>query len=67
MDTVDLGTPIATLRSLGALAKDGVPSGSHVQDSSIRASLPSTEHYAPFDPVARGLLSIYDAQRAINM
>ncbi|PWY83882.1 hypothetical protein BO94DRAFT_625431 [Aspergillus sclerotioniger CBS 115572] len=47
MDGIDLGPPIATLRSLGALAKNDTHSG--------------------FDPVARGIISMEDAQSAITL
>ncbi|RAK98738.1 Zn(II)2Cys6 transcription factor [Aspergillus ibericus CBS 121593] len=47
MDGIDLGPPIATLRSLGALAMNDSQAG--------------------FDPVARGVISVEDAQSAITL
>lgn len=67
MDTLDLGPPIATLRSLGALTKDGPTSGSHVRDSSLPTSSNGVHRHFPCDPVSRGVLSIREAQRAIDM
>jgi hypothetical protein len=67
MDTLDLGPPIATLRSLGALTKVGPTSGSQVRDSSLRTSSNGANRYSSCDPVSRGVLSIHEAQRAINM
>lgn len=67
MDTLDLGPPIATLRSLGALTKDGPTSGSQVRDSNLRTSSNAANRYSSCDPVSRGVLSIHEAQRAINM
>lgn len=61
MDAIDLGAPIATLRSLGALSKDGgSPESSRVVPRDIERSYSC-------DPVARGVLSDGDARKAVNM
>lgn len=67
MDTLDLGPPIATLRSLGALTKGGPTLGSQVRDSNLRTSSNVANRYPSCDPVSRGVLSIHEAQRVINM
>lgn len=60
MDGIDLGPPIATLRSLKVLATHG-----DIHDTNTptlkRKSLSS------FDPVRQGLLTVKDAQKAIDM
>ena len=64
MESLDLGPPIATLRSLGALSKKGTSPGSHIDPESrtIRA-----KNHPSYDPVSRGILSMDDAERAIRM
>ncbi|KAL2824975.1 hypothetical protein BJY01DRAFT_163402 [Aspergillus pseudoustus] len=47
IDDIDIGPPIATLRSLGALAKEDLHSG--------------------YDPVASGIITLEEAQNAINL
>lgn len=67
MDKLNLDAPIATLRSLGALTKD-VPSSERVShDSVVSPLLRENSRSALCDPVTRGILSIHDAQKAINM
>lgn len=60
MDTLDLGPPIATLRSLGDLSTNKA-----VLDTQ---ESPATSHsiYSTIDPISRGVLSVDDAQAAIN-
>lgn len=57
MDTIDLGRPIATLRSLGdlSLSKD-------TQEGSAKSS----PAHSTLDPVPRGVLSVDDAQKVLN-
>lgn len=62
MDKIDLGPPIATLRSLRALAKED--SLSIAPTSNPRTS---KKHHDSYDPVLKGILSFEDAQRAIDM
>lgn len=60
IDAIDLGPPIATLRSLRELAKDeSIPSLNPV--SRIKHGR------GPFDPISQGILSMDDAQAAIDM
>jgi hypothetical protein len=60
MDGIDLGPPIATLRSLRALAND---------ESGFVSNAPTAKarYHGIFHPISQGLLSIDDAQRAIHM
>lgn len=67
MDKLNLDAPIATLRSLGALTKDGPPSERVCHDSVVSPLLRENSRSAVCDPVTRGILSIHDAQKAINM
>ena len=67
MDGLDLEAPIATLRSLAALSKDTAPSASQFLDSNDGTSTNSGAHYSKYDPISRGILTVYDAQRAIQM
>ena len=61
MDAIDLGAPIATLRSLGALSNDGgSPESSRIVPKDIERS-------NTCDPVARGVLSSHDSKKAVNM
>lgn len=67
MDALDLGPPIATLRTLGALSKDST-SAVHNQDSTTPTSTRSAVTcFGSDDPVLQGVLSMRDAQKAINM
>jgi hypothetical protein len=63
LDGIDLGPPIATLRSLGALAKD--ESTSNPKPLTARKSQAS--HQSIYDPVAEKILSISEAGQAITM
>ncbi|RDW62413.1 hypothetical protein BP6252_11846 [Coleophoma cylindrospora] len=68
MDSIDLGPPIATLRSLGALSKESAPpSDSHLNGLHNRASLNNNSRSMSYDPISRGILSSRDAQKAINI
>ncbi|PVH83619.1 hypothetical protein DL98DRAFT_652429 [Cadophora sp. DSE1049] len=61
MDDIDLGPPIATLRSLGALSNDGgSPESSRIVTQDIERS-------NSWDPVSRGVLSDRDARKAVNI
>ena len=61
IDRISLGTPFATLRSLGALARDE-------SDSKPQAKRTSrSSHRSAYDPVSRGILSLNDARKAVEM
>lgn len=60
MTTLDLGPPIATLRSLGALP-------GRVQGSSPSNISTPPGQRCPHDPVAAGVISRADAHRAVEM
>lgn len=61
MDGIDLGAPIATLRSLGAMATD--ESKTEYQPTSLAKPIFANT----FDPISQGLLSVHESQRAIDM
>ncbi|KAJ5081018.1 hypothetical protein N7456_013728 [Penicillium angulare] len=61
VDGIDLGAPIATLRSLGALATD------ESKTEYEPASLAKPIFANPFDPISQGLLSVQESQRAIDI
>ncbi|KAH8698691.1 hypothetical protein BGW36DRAFT_149806 [Talaromyces proteolyticus] len=63
MDGIDLGPPIATLRSLGALSKDEPNSNSNLQTARTKQA----PYNSIYDPVSRGVLTIHEAQRAISI
>lgn len=61
IDRISLGTPFATLRSLGALARDE-------SDSKPQTKRTSRSSYHSFyDPVSRGILSLNDAAKTVKM
>ena len=60
MDGIDLGPPIATLRSLKVLATHGDLHDQH-------KPAPKRNRLFSFDPVRQGLLGVKDAQKAIDM
>lgn len=60
MDGIDLGPPIATLRSLKALTKYGDMLDSHIPT-------PERNGLCTFDPIQRGIMTVKDAQQAIDM
>jgi hypothetical protein len=64
MDSLDIGAPIATLRSMQALSPDHSksPADSHIFSIKNRGTANSL-----YDPVSQGVLSVQDSQRAINM
>ncbi|KIW16284.1 hypothetical protein PV08_06335 [Exophiala spinifera] len=67
IDAVDLGPPISTLRSLGAM--HGYPRA-HELDSDVATtarSRESTAQYGPFDPISNGILTMNEASRAIDV
>jgi hypothetical protein len=61
VDGIDLGAPIATLRSLGALATD--ESKTEYEPTSLAKPIFANT----FDPISQGLLSVHESQRAIDM
>ena len=65
MDSIDLEAPIATLRSLRALSKDGASPGSQILDPNARSNFNKLDN--AYDPVAAGILSAHEAQKMINM
>ncbi|KZF19673.1 hypothetical protein L228DRAFT_285614 [Xylona heveae TC161] len=67
MDGIGLGPPIATLRSLGALSKDEGRLSSHSPELKSKGTPNVLNRYTACDPVARGVLSVHDAQRAIHI
>lgn len=67
MDTLDLGPPIATLRSLGALSKGGPSTESFRDRPILQAPTDRGGSYRFCDPVSRGVLSDIEADRALNM
>lgn len=60
MDTLDLGPPIATLRSLGDLYTNKAVLTT--QESPAK----SYSIHSTIDPISRGVLSVDDAQKAFN-
>lgn len=60
MDGIDLGPPIATLRSLKALA-------SHGDTHDPNTPAPRGNRLFSFNPVRLGLLTVRDAQKTIDM
>ncbi|KAJ5987442.1 hypothetical protein N7451_011807 [Penicillium sp. IBT 35674x] len=60
MDGIDLGPPIATLRSLKVLATHG-----DIHDPNTPT--PKRKRLSSFDPVRQGLLTVNDAQKAIDI
>lgn len=67
MDTLDLGPPISTLRSLGALSPDATYSDFKDIANCARSNSNVTERSHSYDPIQRGVLSANDAQRAVGM
>lgn len=67
MDTLDLEPPIATLRSLGALSKDGVSTEPPSLETEHRLKPMGVQRANSCDPISNGILSSEDAQKAINM
>lgn len=63
LDGIDLGPPIATLRSLGALTKEESASNS----KPLAASKSQPPRESIYDPVANKIMSIDEAAQAIGM
>ena len=55
MDTLDLGPPTETLRTLGALSK------------AQAQAPPALQPHSKYDPVLHGVVSAHDAQKAFNI
>ena len=67
MDKLDLGPPIATLRSLGALSKGGPSTECFLDRPNLQAPTDRVDSYHFCDPVSRGVLSDIEAERALAM
>lgn len=67
MEKLDLGPPIETLRSLGALTKEDGHCVSSMTDANTQPASVSVTHYNHYDPISRGILSLEEAHRTIQM
>ncbi|OAL28712.1 hypothetical protein AYO22_02577 [Fonsecaea multimorphosa] len=67
MNAVDLGPPISTLRSLGAMYGNHNPRESTNNARTIGISMEPTTHRWPLDPILNGVLTMAEACRAINI
>ncbi|OQV09778.1 Fungal Zn2-Cys6 binuclear cluster domain-containing protein [Cladophialophora immunda] len=67
MNAVDLGPPISTLRSLGAMHGNQSlrESSSNAQNSGM--GIVPTQHRWPLDPILNGVLTMAEACQAINI
>ncbi|ORY56910.1 uncharacterized protein BCR38DRAFT_528290 [Pseudomassariella vexata] len=66
MTRLELASPIATLRSLGALSEDKSDSGSYSR-SSAAVDGGEEDELSPYDPIALRLLSVQEAQHALDI
>lgn len=65
IDAVDLGPPISTLRSLGAM--HGYQRAFELENSALNTtrSYEQAAQYGPYDPISNGILTMNEASRAI--